>query len=238
MGPHQSGDSPDGTVTEVEFRISEPAYPFVAASEAADCTVALEELVPQSSGTYLEFFSVRGAPPKEVEPVLAEFGDVEVRLVDEYESGGIFRFTVGDTCPAVTLADEGAVPRRLEAEAGEAVVVADVLPDAETGDVVGEFRERHPEATVVAMRERGVRAPMFVSRQLQAALEDVLTERQLEVLRTAYFGGYFDDPRRATGEELADGLGIAPSTFTEHLRNAEQDVLSLVFPDGEGNGPR
>ena len=56
-----------------------------------------------------------------------------------------------------------------------------------------------------------------------------LTDRQLEVFRTAVESGYYEIPRRATHEEIADSLECAPSTVDEHLRKAESRVLqSLV----------
>ncbi len=56
-----------------------------------------------------------------------------------------------------------------------------------------------------------------------------LTDRQLEVFRTAVEAGYYEIPRRATHEEIATRLECAPSTVDEHLRKAESTVLrSLV----------
>jgi DNA-binding CsgD family transcriptional regulator len=56
-----------------------------------------------------------------------------------------------------------------------------------------------------------------------------LTDRQLEVFRTAVELGYYEIPRLATHEEIADRMECAPSTVDEHLRKAESRVLqSLV----------
>ncbi len=52
-----------------------------------------------------------------------------------------------------------------------------------------------------------------------------LTDRQREVLRTAYEMGYFDYPRTANASEVAEELGIRPSTFTEHLNAAQSKIL-------------
>lgn len=42
-----------------------------------------------------------------------------------------------------------------------------------------------------------------------ARLLDGLTERQLEVLRTAYLSGYFSWPRESSADACADALGIS-----------------------------
>lgn len=62
-----------------------------------------------------------------------------------------------------------------------------------------------------------------------AALLDSLTEKQRIALRTAYFGGLFEWPRRSTGQELADSLGVSPPTFSQHLRAAERKLLGKLF---------
>lgn len=53
-----------------------------------------------------------------------------------------------------------------------------------------------------------------------------LTDRQLEVFRTAVDEGYYDVPRRATHKDIAATLDCAPSTVDEHLRKAESRVVT------------
>ncbi|WP_159898819.1 helix-turn-helix domain-containing protein [Salinirussus salinus] len=55
-----------------------------------------------------------------------------------------------------------------------------------------------------------------------------LTERQREVVATAVGLGYYDVPREATLEEVADELDIAGSTVSTHLRKAEAAVMGTV----------
>jgi hypothetical protein len=57
----------------------------------------------------------------------------------------------------------------------------------------------------------------------------VLTERQREVLTTAYRSGYYDRPRRANSKALASSLGLSSSTFVDHRLKAERRVLSVVL---------
>ena len=59
-------------------------------------------------------------------------------------------------------------------------------------------------------------------------LLSMLTDRQKEVFRTAVELGYYEIPRRATHEDIAERLGCAPSTVDEHLRKAESRVLSTL----------
>jgi DNA-binding transcriptional ArsR family regulator len=58
---------------------------------------------------------------------------------------------------------------------------------------------------------------------------DVLTDKQLEALRTALRMGFFDRPQRATANEIADLLDVSRSTFLHHLRGAEATLLGRVL---------
>ena len=59
-------------------------------------------------------------------------------------------------------------------------------------------------------------------------LRALLSVRQREVLEAAVEAGYYAFPRRATIDDLADGLGISRSTASEHLRRIEARVLGAL----------
>jgi predicted DNA binding protein len=56
-----------------------------------------------------------------------------------------------------------------------------------------------------------------------------LTDRQREVLRTAYRMGYFEYPRSANATEVAEELGIGLSTLAEHLAAAQSKLLEELL---------
>ena len=55
---------------------------------------------------------------------------------------------------------------------------------------------------------------------------DELTDRQREVIQTAYDKGYYEVPREVTTGDIAAELGIDSSTVAEHLQRAERNLLS------------
>jgi predicted DNA binding protein len=91
----------------------------------------------------------------------------------------------------------------------EAFARAAALDDPERYDVeIEKTGEYHPES---------------------GRLLDALTARQREILECAVGMGYYDDPRRATQDDLAAELDCAPATVGEHLRKIERAVMgSLV----------
>ena len=62
--------------------------------------------------------------------------------------------------------------------------------------------------------------------------ETLLSERQSEVVTAALQAGYYEWPRETDAETLAAELGIAHSTFLEHLRKAERQLIADAISRG------
>jgi predicted DNA binding protein len=64
-----------------------------------------------------------------------------------------------------------------------------------------------------------------------------LTEKQADALTTAWRAGYFETPRRATLDDVADELGIAKQSAAQLLRRAHHrlvgNALATTPPDDE-----
>jgi predicted DNA binding protein len=95
-------------------------------------------------------------------------------------------------------------------------------------DVIDQLREDYPtvriERLLRSSDEDPVRSLVFVDRAK-------LTDRQREVLETAHEMGYFDRPKGANAEEVAAELGIAPSTFAEHVAAAQSKLFDTILDD-------
>jgi O-6-methylguanine DNA methyltransferase len=74
--------------------------------------------------------------------------------------------------------------------------------------------------------------PNEVDRELSASglLLPSLTKRQGQAVIAALEAGYYDTPRKAGSEEVASRLGIARSTFEEHLKGAESQLIRALAP--------
>ncbi len=125
------------------------------------------------------------------------------------------------------LAERGAEVRSLSAEPG--VAELEVQVPAETGGrvILELLEDRYDGVELVAYRERE-RRPTTQSAFI-ADLEDELTERQATALRSAFYSGYYDEPRTASGDELAEAMGVSRPTFHQHLRAAERKLLAAVL---------
>ncbi|AGB16140.1 PAS domain S-box [Halovivax ruber XH-70] len=96
--------------------------------------------------------------------------------------------------------------------------------------LVDSIRATFPNAELRARRPVSPRGPD----QPVGTLLSTLTDRQREILRTAYAAGYFESPRERTGEEIAETLGISQPTFTRHFRAAERTIFGTLFDQNSG----
>ncbi|ESP89839.1 DNA-binding protein [Candidatus Halobonum tyrrellensis G22] len=61
--------------------------------------------------------------------------------------------------------------------------------------------------------------------------EQVLTDRQLRLVRAAVEEGYYDTPRRCSLTDLAETVGLAKSTCSETLHRAEERVMKRFLDE-------
>lgn len=61
-------------------------------------------------------------------------------------------------------------------------------------------------------------------------LFSLLTERQQEIIQETVQQGYYDVPRQATHQDVADALGCSAGTVGEHLRKIEAKLISEITP--------
>jgi len=216
-------------IREVEFTISESTYPFVAASERSGCRIELAEMLPRGDGEYAEFFTITDGDSSEVAELADDHESVDARLLSESDESSFFEFHVSGDCPAVALAELGALPQVVRADNGTGRIVAEVPPQCDTIEVTGTFLEQIPEAEFAAKRDTDELTTPFSRTGFRQELRSRLTERQHEVLEAAFEAGYYDWPRGCSGEAVAAELGITSPTFSEHIHAAERKLLTMVF---------
>ncbi len=105
----------------------------------------------------------------------------------------------------------------------------------EDGEVVWEVTASRSRLSMLGERLDELGIPFRVESIYQEVeTEKLLTDHQLEVLRTAAEHGYYDTPRECTQEELAEALGVAKSTCSETLHRAEERIIKRFLETYDG----
>jgi len=219
----------DEHVVEVEFTVTAPEYPFVALAQENDCRMVLEKQLPRGDGLQAEYFSIQDVDPDVLATVDSDAHE-RVRVLTDGDRRCLVEFIAGEGCPARYLAERGAIPTTVEGTPNGGTIVAEVLPPHDPGEIVAAF-ERDHAVELVAKRDRDRPTPLLTEGEIKASVLDRLTNRQCEVLRAAFQAGYYQRPRRQTGEEIATALDISPTTFQQHIRAAERKLVTFLVEE-------
>ena len=221
------------TITELKFDIRDTDTELVELSSEFGCTITFESVIPQTDGQFRIFFSTRGVPPETFVESGSRLPATNLSLVSEHEEDGepvgVYDALLTDESFYASTLEHGGVPREITVGDGDAYILVELAGDAATREFVEMFRTNYPGAKLVAQRtrERSHQSPT----ENYARLTNSLTDRQFEVLQTAFFSGYFEKPRTRTGSEIATTLDITQPTFNHHVRAAQRKLLRSLFED-------
>ena len=219
------------SVVEVEFWTDDSTYPLVELSKVTNCKIVLEQLMPGKESGYYSYYQITGVSPHKIDDTLQNYEGIDTRLVHGDDEGGLFEIRINDRNRffAPLLTEAGALLSQLWTVDGEAHLLVQVPGDTSSSRIIDLVLDAHPTVEVIAQRQKTYSVPIFTQELFQEAVYEELTERQRDVLFAAYTNGYFESPRRKSGEEIAANLDISSPTFSQHLRAAEHKIFTLLF---------
>lgn len=214
------------TVVELELQVADPTAPLVAAAAETDVPLSLDGLVPKGE-ELLCYLVAEDSPIAAVEESLqAHDGVWDVRVIGEYEDGGVLEVRLGPRTPLGLLAASGVTVRSAAFADSEGTVTIECSPEEDVRRIVDAL-SREYEADVLAKRER--ERDVTTAREFRDELRDKLTDRQENALRTAFFAEYFQSPRGSNAQEVAEALDITGPTLLHHLRAGQRKLLEEFF---------
>ena len=209
------------------LRVTDADDLLTTIARATDSTVGYEGLGTRSEGETRLFVRTSGVDPSTVSDVLDDRHSVRsYRLVSEREGELVFEVTVSGDTIVSRLVRHGGRPQSIEADFDG----MDIEVDLPVATDVRAFVEMLGENTTVELLSHRERTrPLQTTRGVVETILDELTDRQVEVLRTAYRAGFFEWPRDSTGEELAAMLDVSQPTVNRHLRLGQQRIMRQLF---------
>lgn len=214
----------------VEISVGDPDTCQVAPKSRGGKTISSVTRCPhpEEEGTVVQEFTV----PTESSRIEFDGGSslsgVESETVFTSGSREIFRLTRPSPQPCVceSIERHGCPVRDITAVDGR-LYVTFVAPDHETlQKILESLASRYDKMDL----RRALRSSESTeSQRLKIIDVGALTDRQRQVLATAHDAGYFEHPKEASAADVADQLGIARSTFSEHLAAAQRNLLDELL---------
>ncbi|PSP97356.1 PAS sensor protein [Halobacteriales archaeon QS_5_70_17] len=219
-------------LVELEFRIGD-----VFGEWGVDGTpvgpIVVDEFVPVGDGEFLAYGTADESTVGVLEDLAegaAPWNDI-VRLGDPDE-GGEFALRLSEPPVLSMVASRGGRIEQVVIEDGDLVGTVRLPQSVDAGQVLDYIGETYPSTELVS-KQRTTR-PTDTVQRVESTLTGELTERQLTSLRAAYFTGYFEWPRDATAEELAEQLDVSSPTVHKHLRAAQSKLFGALLGDASG----
>jgi len=209
---------------EIELEITDPKYPLHTLAVETGSTVEFDTVADATEETVRVLVSVTEGDP---EQVYRRAGDVASITTVEWfgdPAHGQLALTIQKPFLASKVGKHGG---RLVASVsdGDVTCVRVEMPSTVAQrPLVQSLTTRYSGIDMIAHRQTtGSDGPAV------ADPGEFLTDRQYEILRAAYYGGYYETPREITGEELAESFDVSSPTVYTHLQSAHLRLLERLF---------
>ncbi|MFB6162177.1 MAG: helix-turn-helix domain-containing protein [Halococcoides sp.] len=202
-----------------ELEVSTPGdCPVAALSETVEGSISSISRAGDTSDGVVEQFTA----PSEID------ADEDCSQLFEYRSASVYQLEHDvRNCLCSTVEEAGHPIANVRAEDGSLAIALHLTDIEDLRELVTDLRERFGDVTIryllqVDSDDTGADDVVPIDRNR-------LTDRQQEVLETAYDMGYFAYPRMANATEVANALDIDSSTFTEHLAAAQSKLMDELL---------
>ncbi|WP_135302574.1 bacterio-opsin activator domain-containing protein [Haloarcula amylovorans] len=223
------------TAVELEFRVTDPDIAAIKFTQETGSRFEFEALVDQADGTLRAFFTIDGSSPDTIRTFADRSTAIkDIRLIAQRESGYFYEATLNETSFFASLLSAGAHPTTLTSTPEGAELLVELPSSGDIKAFLEMFLSQY-DAELTARRE--LDRPVLTEEEFEAIYLEQLTDREEEVLRTAYHAGFFNFPRDSSGSDIAEILGISQPTVSRHIRKGERKLFDIVFGEQSATGP-
>jgi len=211
----------------LDIEITNTTAPIAELTDQLGTGVSAEvrSTIEQDDGTTLYLTRLSGTDREAVEEAAAACESADLGDIESGEDGVRCDLYSTVRTPEDVLAATGAGIERTVGVDGTTTISVSLSDRGSVGDVAETLRTAYDDVTVSRVWNQQ-------DRQHRTGCEEPLeslTERQLSVLRHAYFDGYFEQPRGVSATELATKFDLSRTTMTQHMRTAQRKLFSQLF---------
>jgi PAS domain S-box-containing protein len=217
---------------ELEFVIRDSENQLMEFLSEHEGRFSLENIASRDGNDVSAFGTFENIPFEAIRNFIAQQPVVDdITLIRENDGETIVEVPLPAGTFLRSLLDRGAVPTTIRGAPSEGRVTIRISQTASVREYVELFEDRFSDVELVARRE--IDAPVQTTEEFEQTYLDRLTQRQEEVLRTAFFAGFFEQPRAKSARDIADMLGVSQPTISRHIRSGEQTLFSMLLDDGD-----
>lgn len=215
---------------ELEFAIRASSNALLTGLEQHGGRFRLENIDGLDSNTLHAFGAFEGVTFENVRELVDSYSGADgVTLVRRREDETVVELELSTDSFVAQLLERGAMPTAVAATGDEARITVRIATSASVREFVELFEQRYGDVELVARREST--DPVQTRSEFERSYLDRLTERQREVLQTAYFAGFFEQPRESSARDVAEMLDVSQPTVSRHVRSGEETLFSMLFGD-------
>ena len=216
------------SMTRVEFTVDDSSFVLSRLAQDADCRLSYHGGVQQTNEDHFVFVTVEDGTADAVRSAATDLVAIDaLQEISQDRESSVLRLQLSQPFLALELADHGAVFREATATPTTTTLVVDVPESIAVRNILQLLRETFSGVELQSKQTLDQTA----EHDLYSRFLDELTERQLEVIQTAYYSGFFESPRRSTGEEVAETLGISSTAFYRHARTVQRKLFRTLLED-------
>ncbi|WP_254767577.1 PAS domain-containing protein [Salinilacihabitans rarus] len=215
-------------LVELEFQMQD-VFAALDTPVETDGTITLDRAVQVADDEFLVYGTATRDAVDTVRGIVETLPHWEAVDFRARSAGSPVGFELRLTDPPVlsVVAARGGLVERAVIEDGDYRMTIHLAPGADVRRVVDAVESAYPQAEM--LRRRQITRPHDDPQRIRRRLLSDLTPRQRTALDAAYHAGFFEWPREASGEEVAESIGVAGTTFHQHLRKAERKVFDALF---------
>lgn len=221
----RAADHSDGR-TDMVFDVPvEETDPFAALADRLSTTVEIRNVSQRNRNANLSHCLVSDVDDDSILDIGSHIANIDAIKPIEGLDGSAFEITTVGESIAAKVTTLGVLIQRLRISPSSAELVVTVGRSKDPQQFSRRVDDVFGASEFKAKRE----SSLVESVPWLTLLSEKLTEKQHNVLRTAYCNGYFEPNRSQTGAEIASSLGIAQSTFSKHIRAAQRNLFSAIW---------
>ncbi|MEY7849415.1 GAF domain-containing protein [Natrarchaeobius sp. A-rgal3] len=218
-------------VTEIELEVVDDTT-LSRLSTRLNARVELEGATTRDETT-VAFVSVDSPLQRETTALVDEIeGLLDASVLAANDDETLLQLEIVNPSLGSVVTDHAGSVREFVSDETETVAVVDVPASIDVREVISALNRRDIPVSMTARREQSGRDAAVLGAAGRNALLERLTDRQREVVQTAYHSGFFEWPRRTTGEDIALSIGISSPAFHKHVRSTERKLFEVLFDEG------